>query len=782
MSFAFSASKVLTVISLSVRLASLSQEERCFVSSLTTSKIACGSTISVFLLVRQLLSYAHYSFETGDIQGCASDVTHSVSGTVFIGCLVLVAETWLARRVDLQPLAQDAVILCSLSIIQVLCWHLVESQVDLRSFDDDASCSKKTLLAIQYARMIFVSLVIGCGFMRARFAWVLTVVWALSVFQELPPLHITTETYFDILTLPFVSWLLAAAFERSSRERWVRARTITRQLEEIRNVSSLRDIEQNRNRRLRERQRNQEQFLAAMSHELKTPLAGMIGMLRVAKLEHLSHKDPMHVNMCVTKALTCGQLLNSLVDDLLDRTRITTGKFCAVPTRIDLVEVVENVLGLASHLNRLNLKIDLKVDDSLRISTPQGVRTIMCYLDGDRIFQVLLNVVTNALKFTEEGGRIELSVKLHAASDGIADMPALEESSFLNKQRELNGRSTPVCYVEFKVKDTGVGIPANQIARCFQPFAKVELHETAATESGFSSVDTDDAHNADAPKQTEDGATVSEEDSDERKFTGSIGLGLHLCHEMVRIMGGVIDITSEVGKGTTVTITLPTRLAPHSFESFETTAMNPQLEATDDRPQTTLRAPAPAASRTAPPPSSSLPRAQAAISRGPSADEHVQNAPSETCGASLHPLRCLVVDDNLFNREVCAEYLSAMGHTAVIKAENGAEAVAMFTEAHERGEPFDVVLMDVMMPVMDGLSATQRIRELEKARAGGGSPAVVLATTACSQADEQEAGIRHGIDAYVTKPLSMKSLQDILAETVSSLQATEPPSRCVLPA
>ena len=146
------------------------------------------------------------------------------------------------------------------------------------------------------------------------------------------------------------------------------------------------------------------------------------------------------------------------------------------------------------------------------------------------------------------------------------------------------------------------------------------------------------------------------------------------------------------------------------------------------------------------------------------------------------PLRCLVADDNLFNREVSLTLMTAIGHQVTGLAQNGAEAVAMFTEAHERGEPFDVVLMDVMMPVMDGLSATQRIRELEKARAGGGSPAVVLATTACSQADEQEVGIRHGIDAYVTKPLSMKSLQDILAETVSSLQATEPPSRCVLPA
>ena len=254
---------------------------------------------------------------------------------------MLVAETWLARRVDLQPLAQDAVILCSLSIIQVLCWHLVESQVDLRSFDDDASCSKKTLLAIQYARMIFVSLVIGCGFMRARFAWVLTVVWTLSVFQELPPLHITTETYFDILTLPFVSWLLAAAFERSSRERWVRARTITRQLEEIRNAF-LRDIEQNRNRRLREHSGTRSSS-SPPCRTSSTPLAGRLACCVWPR--NASHWDPMHVNMCVTKALTCGQLLNSLVDDLLDRTRITTGKFCAVPTRIDLVEVVENGLG-----------------------------------------------------------------------------------------------------------------------------------------------------------------------------------------------------------------------------------------------------------------------------------------------------------------------------------------------------------------------------------------------------------------------------------------------------
>ena len=120
--------------------------------------------------------------------------------------------------------------------------------------------------------------------------------------------------------------------------------------------------EQRRNERLRELKCEQDRFLAAMSHELKTPLCGMIGMLHVAKLEHLAQRDAMHVNKCVSKALTCGKLLSFLVDDLLDCTRLSTDNFRALPSTTSIVELAHSVLDLAANLNKHELDVRMEVE------------------------------------------------------------------------------------------------------------------------------------------------------------------------------------------------------------------------------------------------------------------------------------------------------------------------------------------------------------------------------------------------------------------------------------
>ena len=132
-------------------------------------------------------------------------------------------------------------------------------------------------------------------------------------------------------------------------------------------------------------------------------------------------------------------------------------------------------------------------------------------------------------------------------------------------------------------------------------------------------------------------------------------------------------------------------------------------------------------------------------------------------------LRCLVADDNLFNRNVAAVLLT-MGHQVCGQAENGAEAVALFEEAQRSDQPLELILMDVSMPEMDGLQATQRIRQIEDEYAKRAQIAVksvpprvrILAATAHVASDEQDNCLQKGMDAYVTKPLSTQTLQGVL--------------------
>ena len=478
-----------------------------------------------------------------------------------------------------------------------------------------------------------------------------------------------------------------------------------------------------------------------MSHELKTPLSGMIGMLRVASLEQFV-ADPGHVKCCIGKALSCGQLLLSLVDDLLDRTRLTTGNFCAVPTWVSIVEIVENVLDLATHLNRLKLDVRLRVDDSLKREDGAG-HNVRHYLDPDRVFQLLLNVVTNALKFTPRGGSIEVGVSLHKRS---LPCHSAESASSLE--------SLPLI-ARFTVHDSGIGIAPDQIEHCFEPFAK--LHQDGGSDAtNFNFGDTEETPTEGPRESFKSVETMQKQGT--RSMTGSIGLGLHLCREIVDKMGGTISMASKVGEGTTITIELPTKgteLLPEDSPFRPAIVSQPSVQGSV-HPQGDLR--------------------QNCVLPVHHAREEGEEKACVASGVSApngRALRCLIVDDHSYCREIGAALLGAMGHQICGQADNGAEAVALFEEAQRRGQPVELILMDVSMPEMDGLQATQRIRELENGHLEGDGdsdgnpllrPAVVIGATAYNLPPIRALLSRRN-ESLPTKPVSYASLRLIVDTT-----------------
>lgn len=672
-------------------------DECQYVQSTLSSRIKCGSVLCIFFFLKQLLLLQHLT-ESGVMAGCRSQETHAISGWVFFGAMYLTSVNAIARRCYLSPALLDGLSISGMIMVQLISGtdiqrrrprvasplndtFLVPTEDQLMWTSE--TCSHVDLLAIEFARVVFISLVVGCGFARARFSWVLALAWtSISVgsFVELVS-SVGWDILTDLLLLPGVAWLLAAGSENARRELWQRQRIVQAQIEELERVSTAREEEQRRNERLRELKCEQDRFLAAMSHELKTPLSGMIGMLHVAKLEHLACRDAQHVDRCVGKALTCGKLLSFLVDDLLDCTRLATGNFHAVPSRVALLDLVRSVLDLASHLNKHQLDVRLHAEDSLEI-LPRWVM-----LDGNRAFQVLLNVVTNALKFTPRGGSV--TVRAGARQQG------------------------PTWVVTLAVEDTGIGIPANKISHCFEPFAKLELARNVSTSatpdgtSGDGGGGGENYHGADSAGSS----------------TGSVGLGLHLCKQMVGKMGGSMRIESQVGAGTTVFIEMPTRAAPLLSPLQGGTPEHAMLREVTASQEKTTRA---------------------------------------------RPLRCLVAEDNAFCREVALTLLDAIGHEAVVEqVEDGAAAVAAVESAQQRHAPFDLILMDVMMPELDGLEASRRIRLIEEAASlarddggGGGAPhaAKIVAVTTNTSASSKAQCFDAGMDAFLSKPLSLEAL------------------------
>jgi PAS domain S-box-containing protein len=367
------------------------------------------------------------------------------------------------------------------------------------------------------------------------------------------------------------------------------------------------------------------QFLANMSHEIRTPMNAIIGMSTLLGSTALSAEQQEYVDTIRSS----GDSLLQLIDEILDYSKIEAGRMHVDPRAFDIHQLMRDTLHMftAAARQRYN-QMELIVGPTV----PATIVT-----DDKRLRQILVNLIGNAVKFTERG---------------------------LIRVLVAGGVTNDLVELHFAVQDTGIGIPPDRVSRLFESFYQVD--STSA-----------------------------------RRYSGT-GLGLAISKRLADLLGGKMWVESTLGRGSTFHFTVQATLAGSQQEVVR----------------------------------------KAAITLPPRPIDQISK------------LRMLLVEDNAVNQRVAVRILERLGYRTDV-AVNGREAVEQV-----RAKDFDVILMDVQMPEMDGLEATRRIRSMFPP--GVPQPNIV-ALTADATSGDRERCLLAGMDEYLSKPLRVDELAAILA-------------------
>ncbi|MFF2862403.1 HAMP domain-containing protein [Streptomyces rubiginosohelvolus] len=495
-------------------------------------------------------------------------------------------------------------------------------------------------------------------------------------------------------------------------------------------IEEARQVLEERAEQLAVSMRYKSEFLANMSHELRTPLNSLLILAKLLADNAEGNLSPKQVEFAET-IHGAGSDLLQLINDILDLSKVEAGKMDVSPTRIALVQLVDYVEATFRPLTA-----EKGLDFSVRVS-PELPATL--HTDEQRLLQVLRNLLSNAVKFTDTGA-VELVIRPAGADVPNAIREHLLEAGSL--------RDADADLIAFSVTDTGIGIASSKMLVIFEAFKQA------------------------------DGTTS-------RKYGGT-GLGLSISREIARLLGGEIHAASEPGRGSTFTLYLPlhrAELPPQGYPPVGSgsaevlggagemgQAQSPQGQSAPyGDPANSAgvfrrrrKALGDAARKPA------LPAGRTTPESAPQQEEWVQGSQGESQGqeqgaaAESAPRRTfrfrgekvLIVDDDIRNVFALTSVLEQHG-LSVLYAENGREGI----EVLEQHDDVTVVLMDIMMPEMDGYATTTAIRRMPQF---AGLPIVAL--TAKAMKGDREKAIDCGASDYVTKPVDPDHLLAVMEQ------------------
>jgi signal transduction histidine kinase/ActR/RegA family two-component response regulator len=393
--------------------------------------------------------------------------------------------------------------------------------------------------------------------------------------------------------------------------------------------------------------RAKSEFLANMSHEIRTPMTAILGFadyLDDSTLDRTGSQDALQT------IKRNGEHLLAIINDILDLSKIESGKLVIEQVRCSPRQIVADVIEL------LQVRIAAKGFAATTHFDPRVPQHVLT--DPTRLRQIVLNLVSNAVKFTETGG-VQVIVRW----------------------RDQN-ESRPLLQID--VVDTGIGMTPDQMSRLFQPFTQADSSTT-------------------------------------RRFGGS-GLGLAISHRLAEMLGGTITASSVCGAGSTFQLLLPT-------PALAADGSGDSLRSSD----------------------SALRRQQTELNRQP-----------------LTGRRLLLAEDAPDNQRLIMYVLRKAGADVTL-AENGAVACELSLAAQHEGKPFDVVLMDMQMPIVDGYQAVKQLRQ-----AGYHEP--IIALTAHSMGSDRQVCLDAGCDDFATKPIDRARLISLIGDYCQegSRQGAEP--------